>query len=143
MKKLLLSSLFAFFSTAQAEQLKNYDSIVAAVHNGLGIRYVVDWDLCKTSVPEIPAEFSSSYTPDNVIISKKGVLASRGMAYTHEIHQMPGLGPVNQAYVYMLHSNDVLKVINRFLDPVTNTEKMKAVEATCILGEGAKVFTVG
>ncbi|RUR19198.1 hypothetical protein ELY21_04735 [Legionella sp. km535] len=141
MKKSIAFCMFVALNV-QAAPLASYEQIVEAVHNGLGIRYVVDWDLCKTSVPEIPPEFSSSYTPDNVIISKKGMLASRGMTYTHEIRQAPGLGPVNQAYVYMLDNNNVLKVINRFLDPVTNIEKMKAVEATCVLGEGVKVFSI-
>ncbi|KTD52982.1 hypothetical protein [Legionella quateirensis] len=141
MKKLIAFCMFIMVN-AQAAQLANYDQIVEAVHNGFGIRYVVDWDLCTTSLPEVPPEFSSSYTPDNVIISKKGMLASRGMTYTHEIRQAPWLGPVNQAYVYMLDNNNVLRVINRFLDPVTNIEKMKAVEATCVLGEGVKVFSI-
>lgn len=78
MKKSIALCMFIALN-AEAASLASYEQIVDAVHNGLGIRYVVDWDLCKTSVPEIPPEFSSSYTPDNVIISKKGMLASRGI----------------------------------------------------------------
>lgn len=140
-KSALLALLF--LNGAQAGQLTSYADIVDAVHNGQGIRYVVDWDLCKTSVPDIAPEFSSSYTPDHVVISKKGALASRGMTYTHEVRQLPGLGPVNQSYVFMLTSDNTLKIINRFLDPVTYVEKIPAWEATCVLGEGLKVFSVG
>lgn len=139
MKKLVLASLL-FIGNAHAIQLTDYADVVDAVHNGMSIKYVVDWDLCKTSVPDIKPDFSSSYSPDNVIISKKGMLASRGMTYSHEISQAPQLGPVNQSFVYMLTANNELKVINRFLDPVTYAEKMPAVQASCRLGEAVKIF---
>lgn len=139
MKKFALVSLL-LFSNAHAIQLNDYAEVVDAVHNGMSIKYVVDWDLCKISIPDVKPDFSSSYSPDNVIISKKGILASRGMTYSHEISQAPFLGPVNQSYVYMLTSANELKVVNRFLDPVTYAEKMPAVHAKCQLGEAVKIF---
>lgn len=139
MKKIALLSLI-LINSAQAVQLTNYSEIVDAVHDGKGIKYVVDWDLCKISIPDIKPEFTSSWHPDHVIISKKGALQSRGVTYSHTISQAPQIGPVNQSYVYTLTSNNELKVINRFLDPVTNAEKFPPVEATCQLGESVRIF---
>lgn len=142
MKKSAMLALF-LLNSAHAAQLTSYADIVDAVNNGQGIRYVVDWDLCKISVPDVSPDCSVSYTPDHVVISKKGALASRGMIYSHYIRQLPDLGPVNLSYVYTLTNNNELKIIDRFLDPVTFVEKIPPVEATCLLGKAVKVFSVG
>lgn len=141
MKQAFVLSLF-IMANAQAAQLDSYQQIVDAVHSGQSIRYVVDWDLCTVSMPDVTPGFSSSYTPDHVVISKQGVLSSRGVTYTHRLHLAPELGPVNQAYVYSLNDKGVLNVINYFLDPITYAEKMKAIEASCILGQAVKVFSI-
>lgn len=62
------------------------------------------------------------------------------MRYTHSISAIPQVGAANQAYVYTFTKNNELHAIDYFLDPVTYKEKMPALEATCKLGEGFKVF---
>lgn len=139
MKKIALFSLF-LINTCCAGQLMNYQDTVDALNNGKQIKFVIDWDRCKINIPNIQPNFSSSYSPENININKNGYLQSQGMTYTHEIAMIPHLGPVNQAYVYTFTKNNELHVINRFLDPVTYIEKAAAIEATCQLGEGFKVF---
>jgi hypothetical protein len=139
MKKLALFSLI-FINTCYADQLTSYQDTVNALNNGKRITFVVDWDLCKTSVPDVKPNFSSSYSPDVVTLDKSGFLQSSGVRYTFKLAKLPQLGQVNQAYVYNFTNENELHVINRFIDPVTYTEKMPAVEATCKLGEGFKVF---
>ncbi|TAL59034.1 MAG: hypothetical protein EPN84_11975 [Legionella sp.] len=135
--------LFALLLAANgfAGQLSSYDQAVDALKEGKRIKYLIDWDLCYSNFPDVKPNFLSSYRPDNINIDKSGFLQSSGVRYTHEIKMIPGLGPVNQAYVYTFSKNNELHVINRFIDPVTFEEKMTAIEVTCELGKGFKVFS--
>lgn len=139
MKKKVLFVLLAT-NICWAGQLTSYDDTVDALNSGKRIKFVVDWDLCKSNIPDVKPNFSSSYSPEIVNIDKSGFLQSTGVRYTHEVKMIPQLGSVNQAYVYTFSKNNELHVINRFLDPVTYTEKMMPVEVTCQLGNGFKVF---
>lgn len=139
MKKIALLSLF-LINTSYAVELTSYQDAVDALNNGKRITYVVDWDRCKISIPDVKPNFSSNYSPSAFNIAKNGVIQSRDMTYSHDIKGLPQLGPVNQAYDYRFTKNNELHVINRFLDPVTYAEKMPPVEVTCQLGEGFKVY---
>jgi hypothetical protein len=141
MKKIIISVMFLFNTCCYAEPLINYLKTVDALNNGKHITFVINWEFCKTNIPDIKPNFSSSYTPENVNIDKSGFIQSSGVKYAHEIKIAPMLGPVNHAYVYTFNKFEELHVINRFLDPITYAEKMPAFEATCQLGNGFKVFS--
>lgn len=138
-KHLLLALLLT--TNCFAGQLSSYEEAVEALKEGKRIKYLIDWDLCQSNFPDVKPNFLSSYRPDNINIDKKGFLLSSGVTYTHEMKMMPGFGPVNQAFVYTFSNNNELHVINRFIDPVTFVEKMMAIEVTCQLGKGFKVFS--
>ena len=122
--------------------MRNYLQTIDALNKGKHITFVIDWDFCKTNMPEMMPSFSTSYQPENVNMNKSGFIQSSGVKYAHEIKIVPNnLGPVNQAYVYTFTKYEELHVINRFLDPITYAEKIPAFEATCQLGNGFKVFS--
>lgn len=138
-KKVMILSLLAL-NTCYAGSLTSYQDTVNSLNNGKSIKFVIDWDQCKINIPNVKPNFSSSYSPDNVNISKQGYIQASGVSYAHEIGMIPNLVSVNQAFVYTFAKNNELHVTNRFLDPVTYAEKFPAIEATCQLGVGFKVF---
>jgi|GEM_PF-4130091 len=139
MKKTVLLSLL-LVNTVYAAELTSYQEAVDAVNNGKHLTYVMDWDRCQTNVPDVKPNLSSSYSPASVNIYKDSYIGARGVSYSHEVKVLPQLGSVNQAYEYRFDKNNVLHVINHFLDPVTYKAKMPAMEATCQLGDGFKVY---
>lgn len=139
MKKALLISLLLTNSVFAAE-LTSYQEAVDALNQGKHLTYVMDWDLCTISVEDVTPHLASSFSPTTANIYKDKYIQARGVSYSHEIKALPLLGPVNQAYEYFFTKNNTLRVINRFLDPVTYKEKMPAIEASCQLGTGFKVF---
>src|SRR5690349_7646407 len=118
MKKIIFFFLL-LINNCHADQLTSYQDTVNALKNGKHITYFIDWDLCKLNVPYVKPNFLSSYSPESVNIDKNGFLQSTGMRYSHEIKMIPQLGPVTQAFVYTFTQDNELRVINRFLDPVT------------------------
>ena len=139
MKKMILLALLST-STVFAQELSSYQEAVDANMAGKKITYVVDWDKCKTNYPDITPNFISRYTPNHINIDKSGFIVSHGFAYTHSIRLAPELGPVNQAYIYLVNKNNELHITDRFLDPITWAEKVPAAEVVCQLGTGFKVF---
>jgi len=138
LKKIALFFLI-FIPSAFAKQIMSYQEAVDALNEGRQLRYVIDWDLCEINIPGKP-NFSSSYSPENVNITKSGIIQSRGLIFSHTISAFPNLRNVKQAYEYNFTKDNELIAVDYFLDAVTYEEKMYALKATCQLGTGFKVF---
>lgn len=140
MRKIVILLSWMCINTTYAVELLSYQQTENALNDGKRITYVIHWDDCQLNIPNIKPNFSSHYSPSNVNFSKSGIIQSRGMVYSHQIESLPQLGSVNQAFDYQFDKSGELHVVNRFLDPVTYSEKMMPLEITCQLGKGFKVF---
>ena len=137
LKKVALLSLFVV-NVSVAAQLSSYQEVVDAINDGKSIKVVADWDACVVSEPNVKPNFISSYTFENPNIDKSGFIESWGTRFTYEVKRVP-VGSVKQFYVYTINQDGSMKVVDRFLDPVTYKQKLE-LSAICQLNVGYKVF---
>lgn len=141
MKRNIVSLLLLVLSTnLSAKELLNFEEAVAAVKAGQRITFVVDWGKCQSNYPEVSLNMSSSWTPEGIVIHKDDFLIARGFTYTHEV-SIADVGPVYQAFSYVLKKSQELQITNRFLEPGSFAEKVPAAQLTCRFGTGFRVFT--
>lgn len=138
-KKIAFLSLI-LINTCSAFQLKNYQETVEAINHGKSVEFILDWDQCKLNVPNLKTGVTTTVSPDHINVFKNGSLEFWDNRYIHSLKIMPQLGPTYHAHTFTFSENNELHVVDNLLDPVTYKEKAPAIEATCQIGVGFKVF---
>lgn len=140
-KSLMFISFLCLFNACYADKVTSYKDALKALKEGKLLTYVIYIDHCTVAAgnkeaASVPKYFV--YRPDGFTINDS-MIRSRGTVFTTSSSSIP-ITNVLQAFTYDFDISNQLTINNSFLDPLTYTDKIPPLQATCQLGKGFDVF---
>lgn len=127
--------------SAGAQELTTYQQVVDAIaKQGTGIRAVWNIKDCETDYP-LDIDAVSSMVPDAVMAIEGKYVTFADLHFTTHEPQYVGRGVYESSKFKLLPDNS-LEMTTEVLDAASFQKLGSSSQTTCILGEGAKFYTV-